>query len=363
MPTPPEQRSGVHQMKSMLKYIVQVLSAVVICCSVLAYLCPYVNPAKFSWLSFFGTAFPWLLLANLVLFGVWLWRGNRFALYHLAILVLGWQHITGFIGFDFGKDAVPENAVTVATHNLGGIYQGRQATDAWREKRVAAYAGFLQENGFPDILCTQETSGKFYHLLAEKMGYPHMFNLKKGTVILSRFPIVAGGDVPYENTSNSTLWADIKVGEKKVVRVYNVHLQSNRVTKTTAKVIEKGDLEEEETWQDIGFVLGRVGSATSLRAEQAQKLREHIAACKLPVIICGDFNDTPNSYVYSLLSEGFHDTFRQKALGLGTTFGGAMPLLRIDYILTEKSITTFSCRSVREDDFSDHYPVFVALGI
>ncbi len=339
------------------------MSAVVICCTMLAYLCPYVNPARFSWLSFFGTAFPWLLLANLTLFGVWAWRGSRFAFYHLAILLLGWQHITGFIGFDFGKDAVPENAVTVATHNLGGIYQGRQVTDAWREKRVAAYAGFLQENGFPDILCTQETSGKFYHLLAEKMGYPHMFNLKKGTVILSRFPILAGGDVPYENTTNSTLWADIKVAEKKVVRVYNVHLQSNRVTKTTAKVIEKGDLDEEETWQDIGFVLGRVGSATSLRAEQAQKLREHIAACKLPVIICGDFNDTPNSYVYSLLSEGFHDTFRQKALGLGTTFGGAMPLLRIDYILTEKSITTFSCRSVREDDFSDHYPVFVALGI
>jgi endonuclease/exonuclease/phosphatase family metal-dependent hydrolase len=221
----------------------------------------------------------------------------------------------------------------------------------------------LQENGFPDILCTQETSGKFYRLLADKMDYPHTFNLKKGTVILSRFPILAGGDVQFENTSNSTLWADIKVGEKKVVRVYNIHLQSNRVTKTTAKVIEKGDLDEEETWQDIGFVLGRVGSATSLRAEQAQKLREHIAACKLPVIICGDFNDTPNSYVYSLLSDGFHDTFRQKALGLGTTFGGALPLLRIDYILTEKSITTFSCRTIRDGDFSDHYPVFAALGI
>lgn len=350
-------------MKSLFTYFVRILSTAVICCTALSYVCPSVNPAKFSWFSFFGTAFPWLLLANLILIGIWTWRGSRFALYHIGILAFGWQHITGFIGFDFGKDAVPESALTVATHNLGGIYLGKEATDSWREKRVSAYARFLQENGFPDILCTQETSGKFYRLLAEKMGYPHTFNLKKGTVILSRFPIVAGGDVQFENTSNSTLWADIKVGEKKVVRVYNVHLQSNRVTKTTTKVLEKGDLDEGETWQDIGFVLGRVGSATSLRAEQAQKLREHIAACKLPVIICGDFNDTPNSYVYSLLSEGFHDTFRQKALGLGTTFGGSLPLLRIDYILTEKSITTFSCRTTREGDFSDHYPVFAALGI
>jgi endonuclease/exonuclease/phosphatase family metal-dependent hydrolase len=350
-------------MKSLLQYLIRMMSAVVICCTVLAYVCPSVNPTKFSWLAFFGTAFPWLLLANVLLFGFWAWRGNRFALYHVGILLFGWQHITGFIGFDFGKDAIPENAVTVATHNLGGIYSGKEATDTWREKRAAAYAGFLQENGNPDILCTQETSGKLYRLLAEKMGYAHTFNLKKGTVILSRFPIVAGGDVKFENTSNSTLWADIKVGEKKVIRVYNVHLQSNRVTNTTAKVIQKGDLDEGETWQDIGFVLGRVGSATSLRAEQAQKLREHIAACKLPVVICGDFNDTPNSYVYSILSAGFHDTFRQKALGLGTTFAGALPMLRIDYILTEKSITTFSCRTARDADFSDHYPVFVALGI
>ncbi len=350
-------------MKSLLQYLARILSAVVICCTALAYLCPSVNPAKFSWLAFLGTAFPWLLLANLILLGIWIWYGNRFALYHLGILAFGWQHITGFIGFDFGKDAVPESAITVATHNLGAIYQGREVTDAWREKRASAYSRYLQENGFPDILCTQETSGKFYRLLAEKMSYPYTFNLKKGTVILSRFPIVSGGDVPFENTSNSTLWADIQVGEKKKVRVYNVHLQSNRVTNTTARVIQKGDLDEGETWQDIGFVLSRVGSATSLRAEQAQKLREHIAACKLPVIICGDFNDTPNSYVYALLSEGFHDTFRQKALGLGTTFGGALPLLRIDYILTEKSITTFSCRTAREGDFSDHYPVFAALGI
>lgn len=347
----------------MLRYLLRGISATVICCTVLAYLCPVVNPARFSWLSFFGTAFPWLMWANVLLAGVWGWRQNFFSLYHLGILAFGWQYITGFVGFDFGKDVVPENAITVATQNLGGIYQGREANDEWREKRASAYAGFLQENGFPDILCTQETSGKFYRLLAEKMGYQHTFNLKKGTVILSRFPIVAGGDVPFENTSNSTLWANIRVGEKKVVRVYNVHLQSNRVTNTTAKVIKKGELDEGETWQDIGFVLSRVGSATSLRAQQAKKLQEHIAACKLPVIICGDFNDTPNSYVYAKLSEGLNDTFREKGLGFGTTFGGAMPLLRIDYILTEKSISTFSCRTVRDSDFSDHYPVFAALGI
>ncbi|MBL7825270.1 MAG: endonuclease/exonuclease/phosphatase family protein [Saprospiraceae bacterium] len=349
-------------MNHLLRYAGQILSAGVVLLTVLSYVSPKINPSSFSWLAFFGTAYPWLLIFNVVLMLIWAWRMNRFALYHLGIILFGWQYFTGFFGIDFGKDKIPESAITVATHNLGGIYLGKNPTDDWRDKRVAAYAQFLQENGFPDILCTQETSGKFYRALADKLGYRHTFNLKKGTVILSRFPIEAGGEVPFEKTSNSILWADIRISKNRLVRVYNVHLQSNRVTQTTRKVLEKGDLDEGETWQDIGFVLDRVGNATALRAEQAQKLRQHIDACKSPVILCGDFNDTPNSYVYQLLAKGFTDTFQEKGLGPGTTFAGALPLLRIDYVLTEKSITSFSCKVERSPVFSDHYPVFTSLG-
>lgn len=340
----------------------QLLSATIVVLTMLSYVCPMVDPATFSWFAFFGTAYPWLLVLNIVLLLLWTWRLNRFALYHLGIILFGWQYFTGFFGLDAGRDKVPESALTICTHNLGGIYLGKEPTDAWREKRVSAYARFLQENGFPDILCTQETSGKFYRLLAEKMGYPYTFNLKKGTVILSRYPIEAGGDVPFGKTANSILWADIRIQKSKLVRVYNIHLQSNRVTKTTERVIEKGELDEGETWQDIGTVLDRVGDATSIRSEQAKKLREHIIASKNPVIVCGDFNDTPNSYVYSILSEGLTDTFREKGLGPGTTFAGALPMLRIDYILTEKSMAPYACRVARDNVFSDHYPVFSSVG-
>ncbi|MCB0524285.1 MAG: endonuclease/exonuclease/phosphatase family protein [Lewinellaceae bacterium] len=350
-------------MQSILRYSLQLISAFVILLTLLSYVCPMVNPASFSWLAFIGTAFPWLLFLNILLLLFWAWRFNRFALYHLAIIVFGWAYVTGFIGFDLVGDNVPEDAITVCTHNLGNIYQGKKPTDAWRQDRISAYAGFLKQHAVPDILCTQETSGKFYRPLAEKLEYPYSFNLKKGTVILSKFPIQSGGDVPFGKTANSILWADIKVKGSKIIRVYNVHLQSNRVTQATERVLKKGELDEGETWQNIGSVLDKVGGATGIRALQAKKLREHIASSKYPVIVCGDFNDTPNSYVYSVLSEGLNDTFREKGFGFGTTFAGDLPFLRIDYILTEKIMVPYNCKVVKNPDYSDHYPVFSSIGL
>jgi endonuclease/exonuclease/phosphatase family metal-dependent hydrolase len=348
-------------MRSLLKNSVKILSAVIVLLTLLAYLCPHVNPERFKWLAFFGTAFPWLLLANIGLIAVWALRRSRFALYHVGVLAFGWQYVTGFIGLDFGEDTVPESAVSVATHNIGGVWHGQHyISDSLRLATAERYRQFWREKSLPDVLCIQEITSKFYHLLTEKLGYEYTFNLKKGTVIFSRYPIEAGGEIPFGHTSNSSLWADVRFG-KKLVRVYNIHLQSNKVASTAEKVIENPELDDGETWRQIGGVLKRVGGATSIRAEQAQQVRAHIESSPNPVIVCGDFNDTPNSYVFAHLSKGLADTFRAKGLGIGTTFAGALPLLRIDYVLTEKSFTTFSCRVIRGGD-SDHYPVVATVG-
>lgn len=255
---------------------------------------------------------------------------------------------------------MPSRAFTVASHNVGRMWGSKPLTDTQYDKLADDYARFLSQHGAPDILCTQETRGKFYPVLAEKMGYGHKFNLKKGTVILSKYPMEAGGDIPFGKTRNSTLWVDIRV-QGQLLRVYNVHLQSNKVTNDAEKVVEEGELNEEKTWLDIGRVLGKVGRATAQRTEQAERLRAHVEACPHPAILCGDLNDTPNSYVYRLLSNGLHDTFSDKGLGLGTTYGGVLPFLRIDYILTDKALHTYTCRHVR-GPFSDHFPVVATLG-
>lgn len=345
----------------LLKHTLKILSAAVIVMTFLSYLSPYVNPALFRWLAFFGTAFAWLLLANILLLLVWAFRMHRFALYHAGILLFGWHHVNAFVGLNFGQAPEPENAITLATHNLGGLFRGIHWDDDTWSGIYSDYIAFLKEQGNPDILCTQETGKKFFRALAEKMKYPYVFDLNRGgTAILSRYPILRGGQVPFGQPENGSVWADVQIG-KRIVRVYNVHLQSNKVTYDTERVLDQPDLKNEETWRGINKVLRKVGGATSLRAGQAQKLRDLIAACPHPVVLCGDFNDTPNSFVYDLLAESLNDTFCEKGFGLGTTYAGALPLLRIDYVLTDPALKTYSCRVAR-NNISDHYPVFVALG-
>lgn len=346
-------------MNKLLNYIFQIISAIAILLCFLAYLAPEINPSYFRGLTFLGTAFPWILLANVVLLIFWARYFNRFALYHIGIIAIGWQYVTGFIGLDFGKDPIPSDAIRIATHNMGHMWKGKM-TDEQYSVLAEEYAAFLEKHGKPDILCTQETRSHFYKTLARKMGYLYNFNLKKGTVILSRFPLSSGGEVPFKDTKNSSLWVDVKVGSKKF-RVYNVHLQSNRVTTVTQKVLEDGDLNDQETWSDIKNVVKKVDDATRVRAEQARQLRAHMEACKIPLIVCGDFNDTPNSYVYKTISSGMTDTFREKGLGFGTTFAGALPFLRIDYILASPNFPVYNC-IVAKGNYSDHYPVIAVIG-
>ena len=278
---------------------------------------------------------------------------NRFGVYHCIIIAFGWSYCTKFVGTHLGKPLIPDNSITIVTHNLGLMFFDKKANTAQTDSIAKAYAAFLNKHGKPDIICTQETRGTFYPLLGGYLGYDQRFNLKKGTVIMSKYPIKAGGDIPFGKTNNSTLWADIELPGKKMVRVYNVHLQSNRVTKDAEKVIQ-----DDQSWEGISKVMSKVGGATSRRAEQAEQLRAHMLDCPHAVIVCGDFNDTPNSYVYNHISDGLTDTFQEGGLGLGTTFAGTLPLLRIDYILTDPAFRTNDCRVVHDKQWSDHYGVW-----
>ena len=68
------------------------------------------------------------------------------------------------------------------------------------------------------------------------------------------------------------------------------------------------------------------------RAVQVDIIQKHIKKSPYPIIVCGDFNDTPLSYAYNIIKNNLADAFSISAKGIGTSFV-KIPALRIDYIL------------------------------
>jgi endonuclease/exonuclease/phosphatase family metal-dependent hydrolase len=73
------------------------------------------------------------------------------------------------------------------------------------------------------------------------------------------------------------------------------------------------------------------------------------------VIICGDMNDTPYSNAYLRIRDSYRNSFEDKGRGLGFTFNGGIPFLRIDNQFYGKGLKVN--RFTTNENFigSDHY--------
>ena len=150
---------------------------------------------------------------------------------------------------------------------------------------------------------------------------------------------------------------DIKIG-KDTIRVFNTHLESVHFGWNSYKFIENlnnDDVQQDELAGSL-MILRQLKKAFVKRATQVELLHDSIEASPYPVIICGDFNDTPYSYTYSILADDLRDSFRESGRGIGKSYNGPFPSFRIDYIFHDAKIESSAYRTIHEK-LSDHYPV------
>ncbi|MCW5977749.1 MAG: endonuclease/exonuclease/phosphatase family protein [Bryobacteraceae bacterium] len=85
-----------------------------------------------------------------------------------------------------------------------------------------------------------------------------------------------------------------------------------------------------------------------------------------PVVLMGDFNDSPFSVIHSSLRRRFQDAYRAAGRRWGPTFRLGVIPIRLDYIYVSPGIRVLDC-SVRNDRLarvaSDHLPVAATVEI
>ncbi len=226
----------------------------------------------------------------------------------------------------------------------------------------------------PDILCIQEFASTpenpasdfeaalpvYYYKRVRYNVAGSEQNYGWGNAVYSKFPITASGHIDFEGTNNSILWADIAI-RRDTVRVFNAHLQTTAIKASDERYIVGGDFVGDSTRTSrVRGIVGRLTRNYVIRAAQADTLAARIASSPHPVIVCGDFNDTPASWAYHRISRGLGDSFREAGQGYGYTYRGFFNLLRIDYMLHSREIECVEYSSPSFDN-SDHNPVAVKL--
>lgn len=319
------------------------------------YVSPFIHPKVFWPLAVLGLTYPFLLFANLGFIFLWILRKHHYFLFSLTTIVLGWTHFQSFVGYHFTPDCA--STIKVASFNGYSFRSLGSPTSMNSEQEL--------EKHFPpldaEILCIQEFVQSRHHQnlfsrFLKKKGYIHQFlQIGRGPAIYSKYPLENGIHESFGNQANGYQVIDVNIKNQKF-RLFNLHLLSNGVSQTADRVASNGNLQEEQTWRDIRFIVGNYKRAAQKRSDEAQKIAKLIEKSPYPIILCGDFNETPQSHTYYLISKNLKDTFKAAGRGLGITYAGSIPALHIDHILVDPNIDV--CKTtIQSSIFSDHYPV------
>ncbi len=359
-------------MKKFTYSIILILNAVFAAGLLISYLAPVINPARLMVPALFGLAYPYLLVINLALVCYWLIRLRKEILVSLVVILAGWNHMNNLIPLNIRKQEIGEQAAyprlfKILSYNVRGFDHYQWTHDPGTRNKILH---FIEEQD-PDIICFQEffTSPKRGETRAEISAqlkrYPEMAvyyigdpanRNGSGIATFSRFPIIRQSRIPFNSPSNAAMYTDMLVRDD-TIRVFNIHLQSIRFYKENYAFMDTVRLKySHEQVREIKSIGSRLKTAFALRAEQATMIAGYIRNSPYPVIVAGDFNDTPQSFAYRKIRRGLHDAFRKAGRGFGNTYAGEMPSFRIDYIIYSDPMIPYQCRRIKTD-YSDHFPV------
>ena len=332
------------------------LNVIVTVALLLSYVSPVVDPIKFWPLSFFGLFYPVFLTANVIFLIYWLITKPTKSWLSLISILVGWNYLMSFATFNSTSTPKSSHVINVMSYNIQNAGWAYSRDKAKRAERSAKFIKFLNGHNDVDVLCTQETGFFGREMIAKgfKDIYKHKLE-KKGATIWSKFPLGDQGEIDFGTNTNSCVWADV-ILPADTIRVYSAHLYSNNISKDAVDVLDNVNLNEKETWSGIGGILAKYKNANVKRSEQAKKVKAHMSKSPFPVILTGDFNDPPSSFTYSTLSKSMSDAFCEKGLGISSTYGGRIPFLRIDYIMTDDAFDILDYDLIK-NGYSDHYPI------
>lgn len=359
-----------------------ILSVNIICCILflLACLSFYVSPGKWPPIGFLSIGAPYIATALFFFIIFWLIAKPKLAILPFVTLLIGWKQLEVIIAWHpsatFNEEK-KDSSFRILTWNVRGLYG--ISNNYYTQQRNRTDIANLVIKLDADVVCLQEfnnitlkTDPNFNNIGLFNKAYPYYFFSKdfikegkyysSGIILFSKYKIIDTKKLQFRGEdAESIIYADILKG-KDTVRFYTTHLQSFEFTREDYQNIEKIKETDENSLKASESIYSKMKTAFALRSTQADIVRTELNKCTHPSVICGDFNDVPNSYTYFHIRGDRQDAFLRSSFGIGKSFNALAPTLRIDYILPDNNFDIKQFEMV-DEGLSDHHLLVADLNL
>lgn len=324
-------------------------------------------PQKYFFINLLAFGLPFLLLFNILLFGVWCIFKWKIAIFPLIAILFSLPFVNRVYQFQ-NKKAIITNSksndlFTIATYNMFGTHFDKK-------KLISIATNFSELN--TDIICLEEFSPPKNHkdsifLQNTFIKWPyHLSTIKSGILpicIYSKYPIINPHRIHFLPERNNFVYCDVLLPQTSI-RLFAIHLQTTRFNRERANIKKAINLpnNSREPIKERIFnnIITHFKESLTNRQVQVDSLRTLIKQAKsedCPTIVCGDFNTIASQYAYKrLINTGLQDGFVQCGNHLANTYRYLHQLLRIDYILYSKHFEPTAYQTF-DWNISDHKAV------
>ena len=341
----------------------------------------YFNADRYWFLGLLTLASLYFLLFLVIFIVFWLFIKPKYILISFIALAFAWKPLGQIFKINQSDDfkiAKLPNSIRVMSWNVEHFDILEHKTHPERKVEMLN----LIKQYAPDVACFQEMVGgdfdstaiNYVPTIAKELNYKYYYysydkrddfdgKHHYGIITFSRFPIIQKYTYSPVETNYNSIFQSIDVAKNNdTFRVFNVHLQSLKFSDVSRQYIEDPTLKGQVDLEKSKNIISKFKTGFAKRKLQSERVKKSMNQSPYKVIMCGDFNDVPNSYAYNTIGKGLKNAYAEKGSGIGRTFASISPTLRIDNIFVYKKLMVEQFVRVKKK-LSDHFPIIADVTV
>ena len=335
----------------------------------------YFNATTYWYLGLLTLASLYFLLLLIIFIVFWLFAKPKFIFIGIITIAIAWNPLGQIIKIKQSEEfkiAKLPNSIRIMSWNIEHFDILEHKTHPERKQEMLD----LINKYSPDVACFQEMVGgdfdstaiNYVPRIAKELNFKYYYysydkrddfdgKHHYGIITFSRFPIIQKYTYGPPELNYNSIFQSIDVAKNDdTFRVFNIHLQSLKFSDVSRQYIDDPTLKGRIDIEKSKNIISKFKTGFAKRKLQSERVKKSMNESPYKVIICGDFNDVPNSYAYNTIGKGLKNAYAEKGSGIGRTFASISPTLRIDNIFVDKKLQVEQFARVKKK-LSDHFPI------